>query len=90
MISGGIAGLLSWIIGYPVDFIKTKIQSQDLDNKSYRSILDCYLTNYRKYGLNGFTRGLFTVCLRAIPVNAVGFLVEEEVADVMERKVVGH
>ena len=31
MMAGGIAGLSSWVIGYPVDFLKTKIQSQNLD-----------------------------------------------------------
>jgi hypothetical protein len=33
MLAGGVAGLGSWIFTYPLDFIKTKIQSQDLDNK---------------------------------------------------------
>ena len=75
--AGGVAGLLSWVIGYPVDFIKTKIQSQDLDNRKYKGMSDCFIRHYKKYGMAGFTRGLFTVCLRAFPVNTVGFLVED-------------
>jgi solute carrier family 25 (mitochondrial carnitine/acylcarnitine transporter), member 20/29 len=73
--AGGLAGLASWFIGYPIDFIKTKIQSQDLDEKKYKGIRQCFMINYRKYGLRCFTRGLLTVCLRSVPVNAVGFLV---------------
>jgi solute carrier family 25 carnitine/acylcarnitine transporter 20/29 len=77
MLAGGIAGLASWIIGYPIDFLKTKLQSQDLDDKRYTGMRDCFQQTYRKYGLKVFTRGLVTVCLRSIPVNSVGFLVEE-------------
>ena len=75
MLAGGLAGLTSWVIGYPIDFLKTKIQSQDLDEKKYKSSWDCFMRNYRKYGFRVFTRGLFTVSLRAVPVNAVGFMV---------------
>ena len=88
MMAGGIAGLSSWVIGYPIDFMKTKIQSQDLDDKKYKGIWDCFIRHYRKRGMKAFTRGLWTVCLRAFPVNTVGFLVEDEVAHAMGRKVI--
>ena len=86
MASGGMAGLISWVIGYPVDFLKTKIQSQDLDNRKFKNAKDCFIRNYRRYGAKGFTRGLFTVSLRSFPVNAVGFIVEEKVAGLLGRK----
>lgn len=86
MLSGGLAGLSSWVIGYPIDYIKTKIQSQDLDEKKYKNAWDCFMKNYRKHGLKRFTRGLVTVSLRAFPVNAVGFTVEEKIAHYMGRR----
>ena len=86
MMAGGTAGLLSWFIGYPIDYLKTKIQSQDLDEKKYKGMWDCFKRHYRKYGMACFTRGLWTVCLRAFPVNTVGFLTEDEVAHFMGRK----
>ena len=41
MFAGATAGLFSWIIPYPIDFVKTKMQSQNLDNKIYRSSWHC-------------------------------------------------
>ncbi len=76
MAAGGLAGLTSWVIGYPIDFLKTKLQSQDLDDKKYSGMVDCFKRTYKKYGAHIFTRGLVTVCLRSFPVNAVGFLME--------------
>lgn len=75
MLAGGVAGLGSWIFTYPLDFIKTKIQSQDLDNKEYKGLADCFKKNLQEHGGKVFTRGLVTVCIRSFPVNAVGFLV---------------
>jgi len=42
MLAGGVAGLASWVFLYPVDFVKTKIQSQDLENKIYRNSYHCF------------------------------------------------
>jgi len=77
MFAGSSAGLTSWVIGYPIDFVKTKIQSQDLDNKIYKGIFDCLKTNVTQNGRSILLRGLSTVCIRSIPVNSVAFLVEE-------------
>ena len=86
MSAGGIAGFSSWFIGYPIDFLKTKIQTQDLDNKVYKGMLDCFRQNVQRYGWKCLTRGLVTVCLRAFPVNAVAFYVEDEVGYLLDRK----
>lgn len=86
MLAGGTAGLISWVVTYPIDFVKTKLQSQDLDHKKYRGMLNCFQRAYKKYGLIVFTRGLVTVCLRSIPVNAVGFLAEDEMGVLLNRK----
>ena len=86
MLAGGTAGLISWIVTYPIDFVKTKLQSQDLDHKKYRGMLNCFQRVYKKYGLIVFTRGLTTVCLRSIPVNAVAFLAEDEMGVLLNRK----
>ena len=37
--SGGMAGVLSWIISYPLDVIKSKIQAERLDKRSYKGLL---------------------------------------------------
>jgi hypothetical protein len=86
MFAGSTAGLMSWMIGYPIDFVKTKIQSQDLDNKIYKGIVDCLKTNIKEHGKRIILRGLTTVCIRSIPVNSVAFLVEEEMGILLKRK----
>lgn len=70
--AGCISGLISWILAYPIDFVKTRMQSQDLDHQIYRNNTHCFRACLAEYGWRGFTRGLWTVCLRSIPVNMVG------------------
>jgi hypothetical protein len=77
MFAGALAGLGSWIFPYPIDFVKTKMQSENLDGRKYKNSWHCFISNYRESGWRGFTRGLWTVCLRSIPVNSMAFLVEE-------------
>lgn len=60
--SGGIAGTLTWIISYPFDVIKTRVQS----NKAKNILIACKQGNL----FSGIT-----ICLiRSYPVNAIGFL----------------
>jgi hypothetical protein len=58
-IAGGISGVLSWLIPYPIDTIKTRIQS---NNTLKKSIL-----------LGNFYNGLSFCLFRAFLVNGVGF-----------------
>jgi hypothetical protein len=37
MISGGLAGVATWALMYPVDYAKTKIQSDSLTNPQYKN-----------------------------------------------------
>lgn len=61
LIAGGIAGLASWCIAYPVDVIKT------------RQMSDCSLS-FMKAAKQGYLWRGFGVCaLRAVLVNAAGF-----------------
>ncbi len=38
-IAGGFAGMNSWMFTYPIDYVKTLIQSQDLGKLTYSSSL---------------------------------------------------
>lgn len=59
--SGGIAGSLSWLFTYPIDVIKTRIQS-----KEYTS----YLIAINKGSL---FNGLYICLLRSLIVNSISF-----------------
>ena len=69
LISGGLAGVFSWIVSTPVDVIKSRLQTDSLGQ--YRGFADCFYKSYHQEGLRFLFRGLPVTCLRAFPVNAV-------------------
>lgn len=64
-ISGGIAGILSWLIPYPIDTIKTRVQSGYSLKKSIK--------------LGNFFKGLRFCLFRAFLVNSIGFYCAENI-----------
>jgi len=46
-LGGGFAGSGSWLLTYPIDYIKTLIQSQNIDNRKYSSSMDCVFKKYQ-------------------------------------------
>lgn len=74
---GGLAGAASWVVTYPIDYVKTLVQSQSIKNKEYHSAMDCTLKKYREEGLKTFYKGLGVTILRSFPVNGSGFLIFE-------------
>lgn len=83
-ISGGMGGAFCWICAYPFDVIKTKIQSQPINQKpTFRSTFDCAKQIYKTEGITRFSRGLSSCLLRSFPLNGVTFLVYEFVMKMM-------
>lgn len=73
--AGGFAGSGSWIITYPFDVIKTRIQA---DRGSKRiSIPSCTREIWNRSGVRGFYSGVIPCGVRAFPVNAVIFGIYE-------------
>ena len=64
LISGGLAGITSWTITYPIDTIKTRIQSKHIS----------FSKAIKQYNL---FKGLSVSLLRAFIVNSVGFYTYE-------------
>ena len=79
-IAGGLAGCLAWTIVYPIDAVKSRIQSLPLDAPAKeRSIMFVAQTISRNEGFMKliFSRGLAITLLRAFPVNGTIFFVYE-------------
>lgn len=76
---GGFAGVSYWIFVYPLDVIKSKIQTDTLDHKKkrYPTIRSCISRITAEEGIKGFFKGFSPCILRAIPVNAATFAVFE-------------
>ena len=71
LISGAIAGTLSWLFTYPLDIMKTQIQSGESPN-----IRTVY--NKIKSGQIVLTNGLGFCLARAFIINGIGFTVYEK------------
>jgi solute carrier family 25 carnitine/acylcarnitine transporter 20/29 len=83
MITGGLAGMFCWLVSYPQDIIKTRLQL-DPSYKLRSSLSDggfwnCTKAIYRYDGMKGFFQGLTPCLIRAYLANAIGFFIYEEI-----------
>lgn len=67
-ISGGLTGAVSWLVCFPADAVKTRLQAP---NSPYRGVVDCAVRSYRSDGIGVFYRGLIPTLVRSFPVSAV-------------------
>ncbi|XP_062089350.1 mitochondrial arginine transporter BAC2 [Humulus lupulus] len=79
LVSGGLAGVASWICCYPLDVIKTRLQAQSPSSTplKYTGIIDCFQKSVKREGINVLWRGLGTAVSRAFVVNGAIFAAYE-------------
>jgi solute carrier family 25 (mitochondrial carnitine/acylcarnitine transporter), member 20/29 len=78
MFAGGCAGSVTWAVVYPVDVIKTHIQTAPLDTPSRElSMRRVAMQLVRDHGYKYLFRGLGITLIRAFPVNGTIFPVYE-------------
>lgn len=76
---GGISGLASWIVAYPQDTVKTRIQCDTLGTYKRNNyfndngIIDCGRKIWQQEGMRGFWKGFSACSIRAIFSEAVTF-----------------
>jgi solute carrier family 25 carnitine/acylcarnitine transporter 20/29 len=68
VIGAATAGIFSWLICYPADVVRTKVQL-DIARLNYKNALDCIQKTWAKEGIKGFYRGLSYTLIRAGPVS---------------------
>ena len=74
IISGGFAGIAFWTFTYPIDLLKSRIQSDSIINPKYNGTYDCLVKTLQEEGYRTFFRGYLSCLLRAFPVNIGLFL----------------
>mmetsp|Transcript_2738 Transcript_2738/g.10535 ORF Transcript_2738/g.10535 Transcript_2738/m.10535 type:complete len:330 (-) Transcript_2738:4559-5548(-) len=76
-LAGGAAGFAVWTCGYPIDVVKSTIQTTNLEGlPNGRRHLGMWQTAqgiYTREGIRGFTRGLAPCLIRGVLVNSVIF-----------------
>jgi solute carrier family 25 carnitine/acylcarnitine transporter 20/29 len=77
-LAGGLSGSLTWGVIYPIDVIKSRIQTAPMETPlAQRRIWHVGKTLVAKYGWQYMFRGLGITLIRAFPVNGIIFPVYE-------------
>lgn len=73
---GGASGTLYWIGAFPMDVVKSNLQTDDSDpnKRKYKSYIDCIQKLYQQNGFRAFTRGFLPCIMRSFPANGACFV----------------
>lgn len=80
LLAGGLAGTFAWFSCYPIDVVKTRLQT----STTYSGIVDCFTRSFREEGIKVFFKGLTPALMRSFPVNATIFYVYELAAKILK------
>lgn len=71
---GAISGTSLWLMVFPMDVIKSVMQTDNLDNPKFgRNMVTVARTMYKQYGIRSFFKGFGPIMVRAAPANAGTF-----------------
>lgn len=73
LLCGGLCGVAFWTSVYPVDYIKTLLQGDSITKPLYNGSIDCAKKQMSK-GIGVFFTGYGIMTMRAVVVNAVGWV----------------
>ncbi|XP_040600483.1 solute carrier family 25 member 43 isoform X2 [Mesocricetus auratus] len=75
IVAGSLAGMVSMIVTYPTDLIKTRLIVQNMLDPSYRGLIHAFSTIYHQEGFLALYRGVSLSVLGAVPFSAGSLLV---------------
>jgi solute carrier family 25 carnitine/acylcarnitine transporter 20/29 len=76
-LAGGLAGMVGWLCSYPLDVVKSLVQSETADRR--RGFFQHVRERWTSHGLSGFFSGIRPTLLRAFIVSGVRFSIYEAV-----------
>ena len=77
VMSGGLGGIACWLTVYPLDTIKSALQTQSLSQPQYKGLWDCGRQLVKANGIKALYKGLGPCLARSFPANAAAFLAYE-------------
>lgn len=82
---GALAGYALWASIYPIDVVKSKLQTDSLDpaKRQFKGMADCFRQTWRAQGWRGFTGGLEPTLIRSPFANGITFVAFELAMRVM-------
>jgi len=72
--AGGLAGVMNWVVIFPIDTIKSRFQTDNLFQPKYQSATHCLKQTIEMQGYKSLWRGISPCLLRAFIANGAGFL----------------
>eukprot|EP01006_Ploeotia_vitrea_P034468 TRINITY_DN65758_c5_g1_i2.p2 TRINITY_DN65758_c5_g1~~TRINITY_DN65758_c5_g1_i2.p2 ORF type:complete len:249 (-),score=120.18 TRINITY_DN65758_c5_g1_i2:163-909(-) len=84
--AGGLGGIMYWGINFPMDVIKSSMQSDSIvrSERRFSGILDCARKLYKEGGIKRFYSGYAPCMARSIPANAACFVAYEKTKQLLE------
>jgi solute carrier family 25 carnitine/acylcarnitine transporter 20/29 len=76
---GGLSGIMVWLLIYPLDTIKTELQTTMNIN-----IKNTISERYKKYGIKSFYKGITPVLIRTFPSAFMGMYVYEKIRYILD------
>eukprot|EP01059_Diplonema_ambulator_P007335 TRINITY_DN16805_c0_g1_i1.p1 TRINITY_DN16805_c0_g1~~TRINITY_DN16805_c0_g1_i1.p1 ORF type:complete len:301 (+),score=34.89 TRINITY_DN16805_c0_g1_i1:93-995(+) len=85
LLAGSIGGFGYWFLTFPLDSIKSSMQSDNIDpaTRRYSSFLDCATKLYAEGGIARFYKGYLPCMARSLPANASLFTTYQLTANVL-------
>ncbi|KAJ2610768.1 hypothetical protein H4S08_003459 [Coemansia sp. RSA 1365] len=78
MLAGGTCGVASWLLIFPVDLVKSRMQSQVLrPTQTFLTSWQCLRDIYTRLGMAGLYRGVSVSLIRAFPIHGLNFVIYE-------------
>uniref|UniRef100_A0A8C5Z3S2 Solute carrier family 25 member 43 n=1 Tax=Marmota marmota marmota TaxID=9994 RepID=A0A8C5Z3S2_MARMA len=75
VVAGSLAGIVSTIVTYPTDLIKTRLIVQNMLEPTYKGIFHAFSTIYQQEGFLALYRGVSLTVLGALPFSVGSLLV---------------
>lgn len=71
--AGSVSGCLFWSVIFPLDVIKSKMQSDNIDKKKriHKNYFNCINNIYKTGNIKSFYKGLVPCMFRAMPANGL-------------------
>ena len=85
MLCGSIAGVISAVMIFPMDVVKSIIQANTDKNPKYDNVISTVKAIKREIGYKGFFKGITPCIVRSLPINAIAYITFEKSSNYLKK-----